>query len=108
MTENEFDAIAEATLRAIEDALDTSGIDAEPVRSGPVLEIEFADGSAIVINAQVPLRELWVAARAGGFHFRLRDGAWIDSRGAGELWALLSGWVSAQSGEAVTLVSRRS
>lgn len=107
MTENEFNAIAEATLRDIEDALDASGIDVEPVRSGPVLEIEFANASTIVVNAQVPMRELWVAARAGGFHFRLRDGEWIDSRGAGELWTMLSDWVTQQAGEPVALAPRR-
>jgi CyaY protein len=103
MTDNEFSAIVEATLRDIEDALDASDVDVESVRNGPVLQIEFDDGSKIVVNAQVPMRELWVAARAGGFHFRLRERQWVDSRGAGELWQALSGWVGQQAGVAVDL-----
>jgi CyaY protein len=103
MTDNEFSALVEATLRGIEDALDASGVDVESVRNGPVLEIEFDDGSKIVVNAQVPMRELWVAARAGGFHFRLSDGQWVDSRGAGEFWRALSGWVGQQAGVTVAL-----
>lgn len=105
-TEVPFEQLIDQTLLAIEDALDAAGVDVDSSRSGQVLTLEFEDGSKIVINGQEPMRELWVACRAGGFHFR-RDGAqWIDSRGAGELFACLSRWVSAQSGSPVRLAAR--
>ena len=37
-----------------------------------ILEIECEDGSKLIVNRHVPNREIWVAARSGGFHFRAR------------------------------------
>jgi len=103
MTEHQFLELADRTLAAIEDAVDACGASIETSRSGHVLELEFDDGSKIVVNAQAPMRELWVAARAGGFHFRREGERWLDSRGAGELWAMLSELAGRQAGEAVEL-----
>lgn len=105
-TEAPFEQLIDQTLRAIEDALDASALDIDSHRSGPVLTLEFDDDSKIVINGQEAVRELWVACRAGGFHFRHEAGQWTDTRGAGELFACLSRWVSAQGGMAVRLAGR--
>ncbi len=102
-TEAPFEQLIEQTLLAIEDALDASGVEVDTRRSGQVLTLEFEDDSKIVINSQEAMRELWVACRAGGFHFRREAGQWVDSRGAGEFFACLSRWVSAQSGAPVRL-----
>lgn len=104
MTDREFHELCERTLRAIEDALDACGADVETGRSGTVLEIEFADGSKIIVNGNAPVRELWVAARAGGFHFRIAErGRWVDTRSGDELFACLSRLVSQQGGTPVVL-----
>ena len=47
-------------------------IDIDSQRTGGLLELSFPDGSKIVVNTQPPLHELWLAARAGGYHFKLR------------------------------------
>jgi CyaY protein len=108
MTESEFLAVAEAVLNdievRIERAADASGADVECSRSGNVLEIEFVDqGSKIIVNTQAPMQEIWVAARAGGFHYRLREGAWIDTREGSELFAALSALASDQARETLVL-----
>ena len=46
---------------------------------GGILEVEFADGSKIIINRHGIAKEIWVAARAGGFHFA-GTAAWSDTR----------------------------
>ena len=69
-----------------------------------MLALEFDDGTKIIINSQVALHELWVAARSGGFHFRHEDGAWHDTRDHTELFAALSGLISSQTGAPVALV----
>ena len=103
MTEQEFQDLSERTLDAVEDALDACGADVETSRSGPVLQLEFDDGSKIIVNGNAPVREIWVAARAGGHHFR-RDGArWVDTRSGEELFASLSRLVSQQGGAPVVL-----
>jgi CyaY protein len=104
MDENEFAAAAERTLERVERALEESGVDADTeLKEGGVLEIEFEDGSRMVVNRHGAAREIWVAARSGGFHFRWDGSAWRDTREGTELFAALSRLVSAQSGQPVLL-----
>src|ERR671932_1197104 len=104
MDAQEFAERADAALGRIEAALEATGVDADVERKeGGVLEIEFADGSRMVINRHGAARELWVAARSGGFHFRWDGTAWRDTRDGAELFAALSKLVSAQSGQLVRL-----
>jgi CyaY protein len=103
MNENEFNTLADAALNRIETGLDASGADLDfAMVAAGVLEIEFADGSKIIVNRHGAAKELWVAARSGGFHFRWDGAAWRDTRDSSELLAALSALISAQSGEAVT------
>ena len=104
MDEREFEQRADEALERIEAALEATGVDADVERKdGGVLEIEFEDGSRMVINRHGAARELWIAARAGGFHFRWDGTAWRDTREGTELFAALSKLVSAQSGQSVRL-----
>lgn len=104
MTEAEFIERAERALARIDAALEESGVDADVERKeGGIVELEFADGSRMVINRHGAAREIWVAARSGGFHFRWDGAAWRDTREGTELFAALSRLVSAQSGQAVIL-----
>ena len=107
LTEAEFDALARKTLDDIRAALEASAVDADVEEKGEgVLEVEFADGARMVINRHTAAREIWVAARSGGFHFRWDGAAWRDTRDGGELFAALSRLVSAQGGTAVVLAPR--
>jgi CyaY protein len=104
MDEKEFAAAAERALERIERALEESGIDADTeLKEGGVLEIEFEDGSRMIVNRHGAAREIWVAARSGGFHFRWDGSAWRDTRDGTELFAALSRLVTAQSGQPVLL-----
>jgi CyaY protein len=108
MGDKEFLDAAELALDTIEAKLDAFNdddiVDVECKRSGNVLEIEFIDnGSKIIVNSQAAMHELWVAARAGGFHYKQVDGLWRNTRDGSELFAALSALVSAQGGAAVEL-----
>lgn len=105
MTEREFHELCDRALRVIEDALDASGVEVESSRSGNVLELEFDDGSKVIVNGNSPLQEIWVAAKSGGFHFRHDAGRWVDTRSGEELFACLSRVVSQQGGTPVLLGS---
>ena len=104
MTSSEFDSLADAMLERIARAVEESGADCdcEPKGSG-VLELEFADGTRIVVNRHSAAHQIWVAARSGGYHFRWNGSDWVDTREGGELLAALSKLVSEQSGRAVVL-----
>lgn len=108
MTESEFLDLAEATLDRIESALEQAAalddIDVECTRSGNVLEIEFVDnGSRIIVNSQTPMKEMWIAAKSGGFHYRREGDRWIDTRDGSEMYDALSRVCSAQAGASVVL-----
>jgi iron-sulfur cluster assembly protein CyaY len=104
MTPSEFDSLADAMLERIARAVEESGADCdcEPKGSG-VLELEFADGSRIVVNRHSAARQIWIAARSGGYHFRWDGSDWVDTREGSELLAALSKLVTEQSNRAVVL-----
>jgi CyaY protein len=104
MNDSDFNALADAALTRIEAGLEASGADLDfAMVSSGVLEIEFADGSKIIVNRNGAAQEVWVAARSGGFHYRWDGAAWRDTRDSGELMSALSALVSAQVGETVDL-----
>lgn len=104
MTESEFELLADETLAALERAFEAAAPEADVRPKGAgVLEIEFDNGSKIVVNRHTPAREIWVAARSGGFHFRREGGEWRDTRDGTELFAALSRLASAQGGAPVLL-----
>jgi CyaY protein len=108
MTESEFLALAESTLNEIEQAFDRlfeqDIVDVECKRSGNVLEIEFVDnGSKIIINSQAPLQEMWIAARAGGFHYKRVGDEWRNTRNDTEFFASLADFATEQGGAPIKL-----
>ena len=110
MTDNDYLDRAEALLGAIEDACDrindATDADIDNQRVGGMVTLVFANGSQIIVNLQKPLQEVWMAARAGGFHYRLgSDGLWMDTKGQGEFFEHLSRFASEQSGQALRFSS---
>jgi CyaY protein len=107
VSDSEFLAAADATLAAIGAALDraleASDADVDWSLVDGILEIACEDGSKVIVNRHGPNRELWVAARRGGFHFR-RDGErWHDTRSGEELGATLARVLKEQAGIDVAL-----
>ena len=105
MGDAEYTRRAHAALAAIEATadrwLDEDVIDIDTHRTGGLLELSFPGGSKIILNTQPPLHEIWMAARAGGFHYRWIDGAWRDTRSGDEFFTALSAQASAQGGRAL-------
>jgi CyaY protein len=102
MTDLEYLDHAEGLLRAIELACDRindeTDADVDNQRVGGMITLTFANRSQIIINLQKPLQEVWLAARAGGFHYRHDGRAWVDTKGQGEFFENLSRFASEQAG----------
>ncbi len=102
LSDSEFRALAGTMLAGIEACVDRwlqdDVIDIDASRTGGLLELDFPDRSKIVINMQPPLRELWLAARSGGFHFKHAGGRWIDTRSGADFLGVLSTCASEQAG----------
>ncbi len=103
MNDSEYMDRAEALLKAVEAGCDRineeTDADVDNQRVGGMVTITFSNRSQIVINQQKPLHEIWMATKAGGFHYRWLDGQWQDSKGQGEFFAALSINASAQASQ---------
>jgi CyaY protein len=100
MTESEFLDVSDVVFAQIETALDDVEFDVDTLRAGNVLEIEFEDGSKVIVNRHAANQEIWLAARSGGYHYRLKDAQWINTRGDGELFSDVAAAISAHAGAA--------
>jgi len=101
LTDAQYHAKTAAVLASVEARIDAwlqdDVIDIDVQRTGGLLELTFPNRSKIVLNTQPPLHELWMAARAGGYHYKYVDGVWRDREGR-EFFAELSACASEQSG----------
>lgn len=106
MTDLEYLDQAEAALQAVETACDRineeSDADVDNQRTGGMVTLTFENRSQIIINLQKPLQEIWMAARAGGFHYKYAAGQWSDTKSASEFFADLSRYASEQAGQALS------
>jgi CyaY protein len=97
MNESDFHRAVDAVLARVEAGVeDLQGLDVD-LESG-ILTVTCPDDSRVIVNRQTPNREIWVAARSGGFHFTLRDGEWRDTRSGDELFASLARIIESQAG----------
>jgi len=107
LTDAQYDAAIQSTLLRIETTVDrwleADLIDIDTARTGGMLTLSLPNRSQLIVNAQPPLQELWLAARRGGFHFRLNEtGQWIDTRSGDEFFSLLSACASEQGQPGLT------
>lgn len=100
LSEADFNQAAARTLARIESALEAADLDFETPADG-ILEVEFDDGSKLIINRHGVAREIWVAARSGGFHFKPQNGDWVDTKDATPLFDKLVALVAQQGGGAI-------
>jgi len=101
MTESEFHRAVDAVLERIERSVENEpGLDVD-LEAG-ILTVTFSDATRVIVNRQTPNREIWVAARSGGFHFTSREGEWRDTRSGEELFASLARVIAAQGGVQVS------
>lgn len=82
MTENEFSDMIDEIFNNLELRLDEIDSDMDYETGGGVLTLEFENGSTMVFSRQPPTRQLWLATRAGGFHFEYDEAAgdWRNTR----------------------------
>jgi CyaY protein len=105
LTDADYHRLAWQVLARVESTLDAwlqdDVVDIDAQRTGGLLELSLPGGSKIVINTQPPLHEIWLASRAGGYHFKHADGAWRDTKDGVEFFERLSRETSAQAGKSL-------
>ena len=101
LSEARFHDLVDATQQAVEEIFDDSGLDVDLENSGGVLTVRFDNGSQLIFSRQAAIRQLWLAARSGGFHFDydLEAERWICDSSDELLGEMLLRIVSEQAGE---------
>ncbi len=105
MNESEFNHQIDDLMMAIEDAIDESGTDIDFENAGGILTLTFENRSQIILSRQGALRQLWMAARTGGFHFdyNQEQKEWICDSNGEEFCNMLNRLASDQAGEQLDL-----
>ena len=104
MSAPDSDRRIETTLARLAARVEALGRDELEVESVPGrLDLEFEDGTKLILSRQAATGQIWLAEPQGGWRFDERDGRWIcDKRGV-ELVADLERLLSARLGETVRL-----
>lgn len=107
LTDLEYHRLTDSLLRRIEAQADAwlqdDVIDIDAQRTGGLLELSFPDRSKLVVNTQPPLHEVWLASKAGGFHFAWREGDWRDTKTGAPFESVFNEQASLQAGRSLRL-----
>ncbi|EGU41751.1 MULTISPECIES: iron donor protein CyaY [Vibrio] len=104
MNETEFHQLVDIQMQNIEEAIDDSEADIDYEVTGNVMTLEFENRSQIIINRQEPMKEIWLASKSGGFHFKLIDDKWTCSKTGMELFEMVKEECVKHAGEEIDWV----
>lgn len=103
MSEANYSEIVDALMLSVEESIDDSGADLDYENSGGMLTITCENnGSQVILSRQPAVQEVWLAAKSGGFHFRLEGNTWVNTQTGEPLAAMLGAALTEQCGESVT------
>ena len=86
MSEQAFETLADSLLESLEEEIEDAEL------QGGVLTVD-ADEGTWVVNKHAPTRQIWLSSpKSGARHYAFdpASGLWKDTRGGGDLLAILS------------------
>jgi CyaY protein len=93
-SESEFlassDQVLQSITTALDAAIDEGDADLDWALNDGVLTVDCGAQGKLIVNRHLPNREIWIAARSGGFHFHPDAGMWRDTRSGEELATALA------------------
>lgn len=105
LSEQQFDAAGDRSLRALDRQINEipEGVEAD-LESG-ILTLEFDDGEKYVVNSHRAARQIWMAAARTAWHFDYRpaEDRWVAQKTGEELWSTLEEVLTRKLGRPVKL-----
>ena len=105
-SESDFIASTDRVLQSIgtvlDAAIDDGDADLDWALNDGVLTIDCGAQGKLIVNRHLPNREIWIAARSGGFHFRPEDGQWNDTRSGEDIGTALTRLLQTQAAVTAT------
>ena len=101
LSEARFHDLVDETQEKLEDIFDESDLDIDLESSAGVLTVKFENGTQLIFSRQEPLRQLWLAAVSGGFHFDYDEESkkWVCEKSEELLGEMLERIVWERAGE---------
>jgi CyaY protein len=100
VNENEYNRCVDKLMLQIEESIDNSALEIDCENSNGILTLTVeSNGSQMILSRQTASREVWLAARSGGFHFILKESIWRDTKTNDTLGMILQQAVKSQAGE---------
>jgi CyaY protein len=100
VNENEYNRCVDELMLQIEESIDNSALEIDCENSNGILTLTVeSNGSQMILSRQTASREVWLAARSGGFHFILKESIWRDTKTNDTLGMILQQAVKSQAGE---------
>jgi len=94
MTDQEYTTLVTNEMKRIYDYVgETYGEDIDLELGDGILKITLVDDSKLIVSRQAPVKQLWLAARHGGFHFNYKDNQWVDSKSGEEILTMMSRFI---------------
>lgn len=94
MTDQEYTTLVTNEMKRIYDYVgETYGEDIDLELGDGILKITLVDDSKLIVSRQAPVKQLWLAARHGGFHFNYKDNQWVDSKSGEEILIMMSRFI---------------
>ena len=102
MNEAQFNQLVDELMFSIEESIDDSGADMDYENSAGMLTITCETNSTqIILSRQAAVGEIWLAAKSGGYHFKLQEGVWCNTVSGEPLIDMVNQACLAQSGETI-------
>ena len=100
LSEARFHDLVDATQQTLEDIFDDSDLDIDLESSAGVHTVKYVNGTQLIFSRQEPLRQLWLAAVSGGFHFDYDEESdrWMCDKSEEQLGEMLERIVKQQAG----------
>ena len=107
MQDAEYEERVDQLFNAIEDEIDEVEADIDVDASAGILTIEFPDSGHVILSRQIANREVWIAARSGGYQLALDDDEWYCRTSSESLSVLLNRVFTEQLGVVVSVFNLR-
>ena len=76
----------------------------EPRYTEGALNIQFDDGSVVMLSLQTPTHELWLSANYTAWHFLCREGTWMERDTSEPMLTVLNTILSSKMNDSIELV----
>lgn len=105
LDEQQYHQLIDELQEHIETVLEATDFDIDIENTGGVLTIRFANGSQVILSRQPAIKQLWLAAKSGGYHldYDMTSQQWLLATTHETLEQLLVRVIKEQTGNLISI-----